>query len=135
MVIGVVSDSLGNQRRRAHAFERGDTPGTLLRPVHTARIELYDAALVRQTTVANPGLGGIVFRDVHPGNHRVEHILALGDHLERFLDRVHRAAVAVAEAAVVGNNHRWCTLRGKHLRASGGGWLRNVMLAGSSRKG
>ena len=91
---------LGDQRRRAHAFERRDAAGALGRAVHAARVELHDAFGVGQAAVADAGLVRIELAEVDAGDERVEHVGALGDHVERLLHADVGAAVLVDVAVV-----------------------------------
>ena len=68
---------LRDERRRAHAFERGDAAGALLRAVHAARVELHDAVGVRQAAVADAVVLRIELDDVDAGDQRVEDVRAL----------------------------------------------------------
>ena len=106
VVVGHLEHRLGHQRRRAHAFERGDAAGALRRAVHAARVELHDAVGVRQPAVADAAFGRIELADVDAGDQRVEHVGALGDHVERLLHADFGAAVLVDVAVVRGDDHR-----------------------------
>ena len=73
-MVGRVHHQLRHLRRRAHAFDRRDAAGALLRPVHAARIELDDAVGVRQPAVADAVVGRIELDDVDAGDERVEDV-------------------------------------------------------------
>ncbi len=98
VVIGLLEHGLGDERRRAHAFDARHAAGALGRPVHAARVELHDAFGVGQAAVADAGVFGIELAQVDAGDDGVEHVGALRDHLERLLHAGDRPAVLVAVA-------------------------------------
>ena len=106
VMVGVLHHRLRDQRRRAHALDAATAPARFIGPCMHERVELDDAVGVRQGAVADAGLERIELRDVHAGDERVEHVLALGDQPERTLHGVLRAAVLELEAGVVGDDHR-----------------------------
>ena len=114
VVVGVFHDRLGHQRGGAHPLEPRHASGLLLRPVHAAGVQLHHSVRVGQAAVADPGLGGVEFGDVHPRDQGVQHVRALDDHPERPFHRAFRAAVGEADAARVGDHHRGDGLRGVH---------------------
>src|SRR5690606_13931946 len=74
VVIGVLHHLLGDERWRAHLFERCHTAGTLERTVHTARVELYDAIGVGNPAVAYALIIGVELHDVYTGDERIEYV-------------------------------------------------------------
>ena len=76
VVIGVLHDSFGYQRRSAHAFECGNTSGLLPRTVHTAGIELYDAIGIWQSAIADTCFFRIQFNNVDTSDKSVKYIVA-----------------------------------------------------------
>ncbi len=84
VMVGLLEHRLGDERRRAHAFEGGDAAGALRRPVHAARVELHDAVGIRQPAVADAGVGRIELAEVDAGDQRVEHVAALVIRLNAF---------------------------------------------------
>ena len=102
VMIGLLENGFGDERRRAYTFEAGDAAGAFGRTVHAARIELDDAFGVGQSAVADARVLRIELAEVDAGDDRVEHIGALRHHLERLLHAGDRTAVL--ETVAVGRS-------------------------------
>src|SRR5439155_1299667 len=95
-VVGVFEHELRHLRRRLDPFQGAHGAGAPGRPVHTRRVELYDAGGVRQAAVAYRIIVGVELLDLHPLDHGVERVRSLHQQVERLLHR----------AQAIGARHR-----------------------------
>jgi hypothetical protein len=106
VMIGLLHDLVGDQRRGPHPFEAGHAPGAALRAVHAAGVELDHAVGVRQAAVADAGIERIELYDVDAGDQRLEHVGATRHHGEGGLHARPGAAVLVDVTVVRGDDDR-----------------------------
>ena len=83
MMVRLLHHLLRHERGRSHALETRNRPGPLERPVHHRCVELHHTVCVRQAAISHARVFRVQLDNVHPRDHGIQHVRALGDHFER----------------------------------------------------
>src|ERR1017187_6534270 len=102
--VRAVHDEARDLRRRLAAFERADGAGLHRAAVHDARVELYDAILVRDAAVPDGDVVRVELVHVDADDRGVERIVSLDQRLARGLRRLDAVRGSHEDVAVRGSS-------------------------------